>query len=99
MPGLPSSGVDALTAEELALLDFEQQWWRHAGGKDAEIRRRFDLTPIRYYQRLANLSGRPKALAARPAVVRRLQRTRDRRRHSTTYRPGRVSPVGSALVD
>ena len=82
--------MDPLTADELALLDFEQQWWRHAGAKDAEILRRFDLTPIRYYQRLAALSARPEALAARPAVVRRLQRLRDRRRHSA------VAPSRSA---
>ena len=74
--------MTALTDEELALLDFEAQWWRHAGAKDTQIRERFDLSPVRYYQRLTVLAARPEALAARPAVVRRLQRLRERRRHS-----------------
>lgn len=65
-----------LTDEELAMLDFEEQWWRYPGAKEAAIAGRFELTPTRYYQRLNQLIDRPEALAARPLLVRRLLRLR-----------------------
>jgi hypothetical protein len=68
--------VPDLTADELALLDFEDQWWRYGGAKEAAIRARFRLPATRYYQRLNALIDRPEAAAARPLVVRRLQRLR-----------------------
>jgi len=72
--------MSSLTADELALLDFEDQWWRYGGAKERDIAERFGLQPTRYYQRLNALIGRPEALAARPLVVRRLQRLRGARR-------------------
>ena len=68
--------VPELTADELALLDFEDQWWRHPAVKENSIRGQFGLAPTRYYQRLNSLVDRPEAEAARPVVVRRLQRLR-----------------------
>ena len=68
--------VPELTDDELALLDFEDQWWRHPAAKENSIRGRFGLAPTRYYQRLNTLVDRPEAEAARPVVVRRLQRLR-----------------------
>ena len=68
--------VPELTADELALLDFEDQWWRHPAAKENSIRGQFGLAPTRYYQRLNTLVDRPEAEAARPVVVRRLQRLR-----------------------
>ena len=68
--------VPELTDDELALLDFEDQWWRHPAAKENSIRGQFGLAPTRYYQRLNTLVDRPEAEAARPVVVRRLQRLR-----------------------
>jgi hypothetical protein len=63
-----------VTEDELALLDFEDQWWRHPGAKETAIRERFGITPTRYYQRLNALMRKPEAHAARPLLVGRLQR-------------------------
>lgn len=71
---------DVLTAEELLMLQFEDRWWRRAGAKDTEIRNRFHVDPIRYYQRLHALIDRQAALAAHPLLVKRLRRTRVARR-------------------
>ena len=65
-----------LTVDELALLDFKDQWWRQPAAKENEIRGQFGLAPTRYYQRLNTLVDRPEAEAARPALVRRLRRLR-----------------------
>ena len=65
-----------LTVDELALLDFEDQWWRQPAAKENEIRGHFGLAPTRYYQRLNTLVDRPEAEAARPALLRRLRRLR-----------------------
>ena len=40
-----------LTARELAMLDFEREWWRFEGRKEDQIRARFDLSPSSYYRR------------------------------------------------
>ena len=76
MPLANVPDVPELTADELALLDFEDQWWRHPAAKENSIRGQFGLAPTRYYQRLNALADNPAALAARPLVVRRLQRLR-----------------------
>lgn len=78
----------ALTDLELAMLDFESGWWKYSGAKEEEIRQRFDLPAVRYYQRLNELIDRPEALEARPQVVKRLRRIRDRRRR----RPAVIDP-------
>ena len=65
-----------MTDRDLELLDFQSGWWRHGGAKEAAIAERFGLTPTRFHQRLNTLADDPEALAARPAVVRRLQRLR-----------------------
>lgn len=62
-----------------ATLDFERQWWKHPGAKDAAIREAFDESPVGYYQRLNALIGRPEAVAYDVLLVKRLQRLRDRR--------------------
>jgi hypothetical protein len=76
VPAPSVRGVPDLTEDELALLDFEDQWWRHPAAKENNIRGQFGLAPTRYYQRLNRLVDRPEAEAARPVVVRRLQRLR-----------------------
>ncbi|MEX3504621.1 DUF3263 domain-containing protein [Corynebacterium sp. LK2510] len=66
-----------LSPDDLAILDFEASAPRAVGAKEEAIRQRLDLTPVRYYQRLNVLLDAPEALAARPQLVRRLQRIRD----------------------
>jgi hypothetical protein len=70
---------DALSDRERAMLDFEKQWWRHAGAKEQAIRDTFDLSPTRYYQLVNALLDRPAALAYDPVLVKRLRRLRTSR--------------------
>jgi hypothetical protein len=68
--------VDQLDDRDLAILGFEQQWWKFQGAKDHAIRERFDMTSVRYYQILNVLIDRPAALVADPMLVKRLRRLR-----------------------
>jgi hypothetical protein len=92
--GVPEAGdaaddaveQDALTDRERDVLDFEKQWWRHAGAKEQAIRDTFDLSPTRYYQLVNALLDRPAALAYDPVLVKRLRRlraSRTRRRNGS----------------
>jgi hypothetical protein len=63
-----------LSELEIKLLEFERNWWRHAGSKEI-----FNLTPPAYYQLLNNLIDRQEALMAQPILVKRLRRIRDAR--------------------
>ncbi|SDQ53625.1 DUF3263 domain-containing protein [Thermostaphylospora chromogena] len=85
-PPEPSAG---LSDRDRELLDFERQWWRHAGAKEQAIRDTFGLSATRYYQLLAQLIDRPEALEHDPMLVKRLRRLReDRRRRRTARRRG-----------
>ena len=64
---------------EVRILDFERQWWKYAGAKDAAIRELFDLSTRSYYELLNNLIDREDALTASPLLVRRLRRLRQAR--------------------
>ncbi|SIQ20223.1 DUF3263 domain-containing protein [Micromonospora avicenniae] len=68
-----------LTERELAVLAFEQQWWRHAGAKEQAIRDTFGVSATRYYQLLNGLLDNPAALAAEPVLIGRLRRLRSSR--------------------
>ena len=74
------SEVVALTDLEVRILEFEKNWWRYAGAKEAAIKELFDLKPPAYYQLLNNLIDRPDALLAAPMLVKRLRRIREARR-------------------
>jgi hypothetical protein len=65
-----------LNERDLQILDFERQWWQYAGAKEAAIREQFDLSAIRYYQRLNWIIDQPQALDHDPLLVKRLRRTR-----------------------
>ena len=69
---------------EVRILDFERQWWKYAGAKDAAIRELFDLSTRSYYELLNNLIDREDALAASPLLVKRLRRLREARVKSRT---------------
>ena len=72
----------ALTERDKAVLDFERTWWTEAGPKDTAIRERFELSGTRYYQLLTELIDDDEALAYDPLLIRRLRRTRERRRRA-----------------
>ena len=83
----PDSG---LTERERSILDFERQWWRHAGAKEEAIRSQFSLPAARYYQLLNAVIDTPEALRHDPMLVRRLLRARDARtsaRAARTFTP------------
>ncbi len=69
-----------LTARELAMLDFEREWWRFEGRKEDQIRVRFDLSPSSYYRALQALIELDAASDYDPLTVKRLRRQRDQRR-------------------
>ena len=71
-----------LTEGERAMLDLEQSWWTEPGPKETTINERLEMSTTRYYELLNELIVRPEAEDHDPLVVRRLRRTRDRRRRS-----------------
>jgi len=73
------SVTTGLSEFEVKLLEFERNWWRHAGSKESAIRALFNLTPPAYYQLLNNLIDKDAALMAQPILVKRLRRIRDAR--------------------
>lgn len=74
--------TQALTPRQLAILDFERNWWALSGTKDAEIQSRFQVREGQYYQELNTLIDTPAALAQDPLLVKRLRRQRIQRRNA-----------------
>jgi len=75
-----------LSDRDRAVLDFERQWWKHAGAKEEAIRELFELSATRYYQLLNALIDRPDALAHDPMLVKRLRRLRASRQRARSAR-------------
>ena len=80
-PLFDGSGAEQseLSSQDLAILEFERQWWRYPGSKEGAIRELFSMSSPRYYQLLNALLDRPEAELAYPTLVRRLRRLRDSR--------------------
>jgi hypothetical protein len=78
--------TSGLSEQQLALLDFEKNWWSLDGSKESEIRDRFDISPTRYYQLLNALIDSPDALAHDPLLIKRLRRLRETRQKERTAR-------------
>jgi len=79
-----------LDPRDARILDFEREWWRHAGAKEDAIRLEFGLSAPRYYQLLNLVIDLPEAVRYDPMLVGRLQRLRDSRtaaRASRTFTP------------
>lgn len=76
----PADG--GLSERDLEILDFERQWWKHAGAKERAVRDRFGCSPTRYYQALNALLDRPEALRHDPVLVQRLRRLRAARQQA-----------------
>ena len=70
---------DGLSDRDVAILEFENRWWQHAGQKEEAIRDTFRLSPTRYYQLLGAVIDTPAALRHDPMLVKRLHRMRDAR--------------------
>ncbi|SCG75412.1 DUF3263 domain-containing protein [Micromonospora humi] len=81
-PGPAAGPAGGLTERERRILDFEAQWWKHAGAKEQAIRDTFGLSATRYYQLLNALLDHPAALAAEPLLIGRLRRLRSSRARS-----------------
>lgn len=78
--------ASALGARDVEILDFERNWWKHAGPKEQGIRQRFDMSATRYYQILNGLLDRPEALEHDPLLVKRLRRLRSERQRARSAR-------------
>lgn len=82
----PAEEEPGLSARDAEILDFERQWWKYAGAKEAAVREKFDMSSTRYYQVLNALIDQPEALAADPLLVRRLRRLRATRQRQRSAR-------------
>lgn len=71
---------------EVAILEFERNWWRYAGAKEASIKEFFNMDAPKYYQLLNDLIDREDALFASPMLVKRLRRLREARTKARTAR-------------
>ena len=82
-----------LTDKEVAILDFERTPWEVAGSKESAIRERFGISPSRYYQIRDSLLDRNEALEYDPLLVRRLRKSRIKRRSIRYGIPQIHSPI------
>jgi hypothetical protein len=73
------SQAEPLGERDLAILEFENRWWQHAGQKEEAVRAAFGFSTTRYYQLLGALIDSPAALMHDPLLVKRLHRLRDTR--------------------
>ena len=85
-PTSESSGPEVFSAHDQSILDFERQWWQHAGAKEQAIRAEFGLSAARYYQLLGGVIDSPLAVAYDPMLVKRLHRMRDSRSQARVAR-------------
>jgi hypothetical protein len=76
----------ALSERDIQILEFEREWWHHAGAKEAAIRSQFSLSAARYYQLLNAVIDLPGALRHDPMLVKRLLRARDARTQARSAR-------------
>ena len=76
---LDTNTISQLSERDQKILEFERDWWRHAGAKEVAIKELFNLTPSSYYQILNGIIDRDEALQAAPILVKRLRRLRDGR--------------------
>lgn len=68
-----------LSDEDIAILDFEENWFRSTVPREQAIMERFGISATRYYQRLNTLIDMGPALEARPLLVKRMRRLRSQR--------------------
>lgn len=87
----PGAGAGPLSDRDREILEFERQWWKHAGAKERAVRDRFGFSATRYFQILNTLLDRPEALEHDAMLVQRLRRLREARQQarSAVRRTGR----------
>lgn len=78
-----TSGLDERSCQ---ILDFEREWWRHAGAKEQAVKECFELSPTRYYQLLNRVIDDERAEAYDPMLVKRLRRMRAARQRQRAAR-------------
>ncbi len=78
-----TSGLDERSCR---ILDFEREWWRHAGNKEQAVRDQFEVSPTRYYQLLNRIIDDEAAVAYDPMLVKRLRRMRSARQRQRAAR-------------
>ena len=61
-----------LTADQLAILEFERSWWLQPGPKDQAIEFGLGLSAATYYEMLHELLDNPAARRQDPLTMRRL---------------------------
>lgn len=88
-----TSGIDQRSRR---ILDFEREWWRHAGAKEQAILEFFDVSPTRYYQLLNQLIDTDEALTYDPMLVKRLRRLRAARQRQRAEQRVSASVTASA---
>jgi hypothetical protein len=66
-------------ATDRAILEFERLHWKRTGRKVDEIKTRFELTEVRYYQVLNWIIDQPEALAYDAVFVNQLRNLRAKR--------------------
>lgn len=86
------SGGGRLDDRDREILDFERQWWKHAGAKEQAVREHFGMSSTRYYQLLNQLIDRPEALEHDPMLVKRLRRQRSARQRRRAARRLGIRP-------
>src|SRR5471030_3459513 len=85
-PARKRTSESELGERDIRILDFEREWWHHAGAKEAAIRSQFSLSAARYYQLLNAVIDLPGALRHDPMLVKRLLRARDARTQARSAR-------------
>lgn len=63
-----------MTETDAEMLDFERDWWRHAGTKYLEVAARWGMTLSEYHERLVTIAVTPEAYAYDPLTVSRIRR-------------------------
>lgn len=71
--------ASALSERDVAILEFEREWWHQSGAKEEAIREVFGLSAARYYQLLNVVIDSPDAVRHDPMLIKRLLRARDAR--------------------
>ena len=74
--------MSALTTRQRRLLEFEREWWRHAGDKATAVRTRFDLDLDAYHHELETFIHSAAALEADRMLALRLRRLSAQRARS-----------------
>lgn len=85
-PARKHSSQSGLSERDIEILDFERDWWHHAGAKEAAIRSQFSISAARYYQLLNAVIDLPGALRHDAMLTKRLLRARDARTQARSAR-------------